>query len=260
MAENINRMRYMSHFRAVHRGAAFLGSRSSDVRQLKPDSWGFVCPVNTPDGSPCGLLNHLSATCQVINTSPDVSKLPEVLFQLGMVAIDNYETVAPASSTYVIFLEGRLLGMVPDQTASRLVDKLRMLKVGTDKRVPETLEIVFVPRNTNGGNGQYPGIFLFSRPARMMRPVYNLAARAIELIGTFEQVYLNICITREEAHKGITTHHEVDEGGFLSNLAKLIPLPDFNQSPRNMYQCQVISALWIVNRHKLLEISLTTDE
>ena len=26
---------------------------------------------------------------------------------------------------------------------------------------------------------------------------------------------------------------------FLSNLAQTIPLPDFNQSPRNMYQCQM---------------------
>lgn len=65
MAENINRMRYMSHFRAVHRGASFMDSRSSDVRQLKPDAWGFLCPVHTPDGAPCGLLNHLSATCHV---------------------------------------------------------------------------------------------------------------------------------------------------------------------------------------------------
>lgn len=65
MAENINRMRYMSHFRAVHRGAAFMDSRSSEVRQLKPDAWGFMCPVHTPDGSPCGLLNHLSSTCHV---------------------------------------------------------------------------------------------------------------------------------------------------------------------------------------------------
>ena len=65
MAENINRMRYMSHFRAVHRGAAFMDSRSSEVRQLKPDAWGFLCPVHTPDGSPCGLLNHLSSTCHV---------------------------------------------------------------------------------------------------------------------------------------------------------------------------------------------------
>lgn len=26
---------------------------------------GFICPVHTPDGAPCGLLNHLSALCKV---------------------------------------------------------------------------------------------------------------------------------------------------------------------------------------------------
>lgn len=26
---------------------------------------GFLCPVHTPDGAPCGLLNHLAAACQV---------------------------------------------------------------------------------------------------------------------------------------------------------------------------------------------------
>lgn len=26
---------------------------------------GFLCPVHTPDGAPCGLLNHMSASCQV---------------------------------------------------------------------------------------------------------------------------------------------------------------------------------------------------
>ena len=62
MAENINRTRYMSHFRAIHRGAFFTEMRTTEVRALLPDAWGFVCPVHTPDGSPCGLLNHLSYT------------------------------------------------------------------------------------------------------------------------------------------------------------------------------------------------------
>lgn len=32
---------------------------------------------------------------------------------------------------------------------------------------------------------------------------------------------------------------EVSKLSFLSNLAQLIPMPDCNQSPRNMYQCQM---------------------
>jgi hypothetical protein len=50
----------------------------------------------------------------------------------------------------------------------------------------------------------------------------------------------------------ITTHQEVTDTSFLSNLACLIPLPDCNQSPRNMYQCQVrkfrYKYLWQYNR------------
>lgn len=59
-------MRYMSHFRAVHRGSFFKEMRTTEARQLLPDAWGFICPVHTPDGTPCGLLNHLTKYCQVV--------------------------------------------------------------------------------------------------------------------------------------------------------------------------------------------------
>ena len=65
MAENINRMRYMSHFRAIHRGSFFQEMRTTEVRALLPDAWGFVCPVHTPDAAPCGLLNHLTMSVHV---------------------------------------------------------------------------------------------------------------------------------------------------------------------------------------------------
>ena len=56
--------RYLSHFRSIHRGAYFAELRTTTVRKLLPESWGFLCPVHTPDGSPCGLLNHFTATCR----------------------------------------------------------------------------------------------------------------------------------------------------------------------------------------------------
>ena len=98
-AERLNFLRFLSHFRAVHRGASFAGLRTTTVRKLLPElvhfylisrshdlviicihkytysiiyepcvfllnrSWGFLCPVHTPDGEPCGLLNHMTCTC-----------------------------------------------------------------------------------------------------------------------------------------------------------------------------------------------------
>ncbi len=54
----------------MHRGAYFAQLRTTAVRKLLPDSWGFMCPVHTPDGSPCGLLTHLAAACRVVSSPP----------------------------------------------------------------------------------------------------------------------------------------------------------------------------------------------
>ena len=60
-------MRFWSHLRSVHRGAYFVEMKTTTVRKLLPDVWGFLCPVHTPDGTLCGLLNHLSLGCNIQN-------------------------------------------------------------------------------------------------------------------------------------------------------------------------------------------------
>ena len=53
-------------------------------------------------------------------------------------------------------------------------------------QVPSALEIGFVPRSKVAS--QFPGIFLFTDIARLIRPVRNLMTDTVEYIGTFEQV------------------------------------------------------------------------
>lgn len=66
-------MRFLSHFRSIHRGniilfftyfiiflhffliynyvgAYFAEMKTTTVRKLLPELWGFICPVHTPDG------------------------------------------------------------------------------------------------------------------------------------------------------------------------------------------------------------------
>ncbi|XP_011500009.1 PREDICTED: DNA-directed RNA polymerase I subunit RPA2 [Ceratosolen solmsi marchali] len=234
VAENINRMRYMSHFRAIHRGSFFQEMRTTEVRQLLPDAWGFICPVHTPDGAPCGLLNHLTMNC-IITKYPDPklkNAVPTILLDLGMLPILITDE---CKNFYTVILDGDVIGLIDENIVTKVIDKLRILKIS--EKVPPTMEIVLIPKKNVPS--QYPGIYLFTGPTRMMRPVKNLSVNKIELIGTFEQIYLNICITAEEAHEGLTTHQELSKTAFLSNLACLIPMPDCNQSPRNMYQCQM---------------------
>jgi DNA-directed RNA polymerase I subunit RPA2 len=64
-------------------------------------------------------------------------------------------------------------------------------------QVPTMMEICLIPKTEFAS--QYPGLFMFTTPARMMRPVKNLALDSMEMIGSFEQVYMDICINQNEA-------------------------------------------------------------
>lgn len=83
VADKLNFIRYLSHFRCVHRGAAFAKMRTTTVRKLLPESWGFLCPVHTPDGEPCGLMNHMTASCEIVAQSWSTVSLPGLLCSLG---------------------------------------------------------------------------------------------------------------------------------------------------------------------------------
>lgn len=235
VAENLNFYRYISHFRAIHRGQFFTELRTTSVRKLLPEAWGFLCPVHTPDGAPCGLLNHLSYTCEVVtDIHSDVSKLPSLLVALGM--SPNIPKVKPSSTSLSVFLDGRIIGNVEPEGLRPLANKLRLLKVHGREMIPKHLEIACVAVTNQG---QYPGLYLFSSCSRMSRAVTHLQSKQKEWIGTFEQVYLDVAITDEEIVEGVTTHQEISPTSMLSLLANLTPFSDFNQSPRNMYQCQM---------------------
>ncbi len=50
---------------------------------------------------------------------------------------------------------------------------------------------------------------------------------------------MDIACLAEDVREGITTHQELDPTNMLSLIASLTPFSDYNQSPRNMYQCQM---------------------
>jgi len=109
IAEKLNYARYISHFRSVHRGAYFAEMKISSVRKLLPDSWGFLCPVNTPDGALCGLLNHLTSSCQPIPSNCEFSKMDfiKTCVELGMKALGLSDLdYIPGDKDFTVVLDG----------------------------------------------------------------------------------------------------------------------------------------------------------
>jgi DNA-directed RNA polymerase I subunit RPA2 len=245
MADKINYFRFISHFRSIHRGAFWMDSRVTDVRKLRPDQFGFICPVHTPDGAPCGLLNHLTHVCKIhcSQIEPNEERkrnlaLIEVLLTLGMRLNDHHKFSSSNKSdedVTPVILNGAVAGVIPTRRVRGFEQRLRHLKVTqTDpqERIPHHLEIVVLPEEMGSS------IYLATSQYRFQRPVLSLATGKTEWIGALESIFMNIAMTKEHVKQG-TTHMEHDPTNMLSNVGNLTPFSDFNQSPRNVYQCQM---------------------
>lgn len=247
VAERLNFLRFCSHFRSVHRGSFFMEMKTTAVRKLLPDQWGFLCPVHTPDGGPCGLLSHLSLECKPMTHPASANEkgmldLDELLISLGVAPVGaggmSGEGRANAwHSQFPVCLDGRVIGSADPSVCKGMAAYLRSLKVQSPPKVPPTLEVALIPIGDAGS--PYPGLYLFTSAARMVRPILQRSSGKTEMIGPMEQAFMDIACLDEDIREGITTHQELDPTNMLSLIANLTPFSDQNQSPRNMYQCQM---------------------
>ncbi|KAK8800745.1 hypothetical protein WA158_000070 [Blastocystis sp. Blastoise] len=240
VAEKLNHWRYLAHFASVHRGQFFTEMKTTAVRKLLPESWGFLCCVHTPDGAPCGLLNHLCAACSLTTKKEEYTDMDKICTQLGMIPVYSTGIIAPYNYLPVEY-NGRIMGRIDPLKAEYLATQLRYLKLCPKEdmiAMPIDTEICYIPPDVIKG-GQYPGIFISNDAARFIRPVKHIPTGKTEFIGALEQVYLDIACVNEDIKPNITSHIELSPANMLSLIAQLTPFSDFNQSPRNMYQCQM---------------------
>lgn len=131
---------------------------------------------------------------------------------------------------YPVMIDGRLAGYVENHHAEGFVNSMRALKI-EGKVIPNRTEIAFLKKG-KFRHTVFPMIFITTTPARFLRPVNNLNFDKLEWITPLEQVFLDIDLPEG-------THAEISSGNILSILPQHIPFINYNQSPRNMYQCQM---------------------
>ncbi|MGH0158820.1 UNVERIFIED_CONTAM: hypothetical protein FKN15_039089 [Acipenser sinensis] len=256
VADKLNFIRYLSHFRCVHRGAAFAKMRTTMVRRLLPESWGFLCPVHTPDGEPCGLMNHMTATCEIVSQSFPTTSLPALLCSLGVTPVDGMPS-QPYQDCYPVVLDGAMIGWVEKDLAPSVADSLRNFKVTPGEAelvTPGEAELVTPGEAELVTPGEAelvtPGEAELVTPgeAELVTPgeAELVTPGEAELVTpgeaelvTPDELFLDVGILEEEIVPGVMTHQELFPHSMLSVVASFIPYSDHNQSPRNMYQCQM---------------------
>lgn len=246
IAERLNNARFWSHLRSIHRGAYFVEMKTTKVRKLLPESWGFLCPVHTPDGGLCGLLNHLAMGCSVQVPLPEaydresLLALREVLVEFGMLP-DEFGVLGNSAHLPVVF-DGRVLGLVAKRAAEEFAAGVR--KVLKSPLAPgfatfRTLSVTLVsPDPSLRRVAQFPGVYLSLADGRPLRSVFNAAHGFVEVLDPLEQSFLMVAASGSEMTRA-HTHVELSTELILSELAAQTPFMVHNQSPRNMYQCQM---------------------
>jgi DNA-directed RNA polymerase I subunit RPA2 len=183
------------------------------------DHYLFLCPPSGPDDRDDWAVDK--AFKKLLST---VGIVP-----MGTGGGDGQLILGPA---YIpVLVDGVVFGGVKASRAADIVAQLRLLKVtgGTDSgtRLDPTTELAYIPYSPLGG--AYPGLYIFTQPGRMIRPVLHLKTRAVEWIGPMEQVFMDIACLADDK-RAETTHMELGPGIMLSQVASMTPF-------RSMLDC-----------------------
>ncbi|CRG96398.1 DNA-directed RNA polymerase I subunit RPA2, putative [Plasmodium gallinaceum] len=202
-ADEINNLRLLTNFRAIHRGCFFQDVKVLTPRKLLGESWGFICPVHTPDGSPCGLLNHLSQFCYIHNLASNESHKLNIKLYLKKIGINV--NLDETSGIQVVF---------EDENIPIIVDSIPITYIGY-KDFKRTVYKLKYAKNHNLYNlksyfeinaylnesSMMDCILINTFPGRIIRPLFNLKMKSIEFISPSYQPYVSIAINYEDIKK-----------------------------------------------------------
>jgi len=116
-AQVLNRLShqsFISHLRRVNSPSDKTGSNGKIVkpRKLHGSSWGYLCPAETPEGQPVGLVKNLALTAK-ITTNSNSHVVRAVVMTLGIKPIAECE-IANIAGNVLVFVNGDWLGITTE--------------------------------------------------------------------------------------------------------------------------------------------------
>jgi len=234
-------------------------------RQLHNTHWGMVCPAETPEGQPVGLVKNLTLMAYVTTGRAATRKFLEACEALDMEPLYEIRRSDIPKSTKV-FMNGSWIGVHKD--ANHLVQKLREIR---RRRGEINVSIVWDIRDrevrihTDAGRCCRP-LFIVGDDNRLTikrskhlkwlrqgkrvdkdgnEENYSwdelLKDGLIEYIDTAEEETTSIAMVLSDLEYGRRneveyTHCEIHPSMILGVVASIIPFPDHNQGPRNTFQ------------------------
>ena len=222
-------------------------AKGAKIRQVHPSQVMYICPSETPEGAPVGIVLNFSLLTRISERYPTVLVLEELQDCDSLILLANFDE--PNILTKV-FLNGGLVGVTREP--KKLVENIKLLR--KCKKLPYDVSVNYHGNN----NGKDNTVLVYSDEGRLLRPLFRVEGDSLTAKiedGTDWDVLV------EEGHIVYLDHNEIDNAVvafypselanyrsdyceiapamMLGVMASIIPFPDHSQSPRNCYQASM---------------------
>lgn len=215
-------------------------------RQLHWTHWGINCPSETPEGQSCGLVKNLALLTH-IRVGCTAASITRIMLMLCPITPCSTEPSVQAP----VLINGDIIGHCAHPVG--VVAKLRRMRQNHD--IPVDTSIIFRHQAifvyTDGGCCIRP-LFVVSRLARIPEVLQGMQWRRATLWPTLLAEGIVEFLDKEEEEEACVavrpaqlldnseyTHLEIHPSSILGLCTSLIPFPERNQAPRNMYQASM---------------------
>jgi len=238
VSQVLNRLSYLatvSHLRRIQTPVEKSGKLLAP-RKLHGSSWGYVCPVETPEGHSVGIVKALSMLTSITQHTPSAVALQVMK---GIDCIRWIGEMNDYNGTSVV-LNGVILGYTSDplKVHEHLKRAKKSFKLHIHSGISWNILQSEINVETDGGRFVRP-VFQVKDSKCIDAPASNTwnewVSKCIEFIDSSESENVRIAMTPKEITK-LHTHCEIHPTMILGHMASSIPMSDHNQSPRNTYQ------------------------
>lgn len=240
VSQVLNRLSYsatISHLRRIQTPVEKSGKLLAP-RKLHGTSWGYVCPVETPEGHSVGIVKGMSMLTSISQHSPSI------------VVINFLETLS--SLVWVTKVPKRYIGNQIVVNGVIVAYAHSPIEVHAALREAKR-KFILHPHTGISWNVMESTINIETDGGRFVRPVFRVEngkivmpekkptewndwiRSCIEYIDPCESEVVRIAMSPDKV-TNIHTHCEIHPTLMLGHMAASIPLSDHNQSPRNTYQ------------------------
>uniref|UniRef100_A0A7S0GPQ0 DNA-directed RNA polymerase n=1 Tax=Amorphochlora amoebiformis TaxID=1561963 RepID=A0A7S0GPQ0_9EUKA len=260
MIDRVNYLNFISNFDLVHRGMYFRKLKAAQPRKQRIDSIGLICPVHTPDGTSSGLINHFSQNSLItmsdtLNLISNGNLYYEIIVSINIILPNKDLFLSLSNNKYALIIENCTMTVFFRTNCHYLVlrylhynkriianKSINLKHVDIMKRKIGNIHLSEIVISIENNIGSTIKMEYNSMDQRIMKMFKYSNSCYYGFLGVFEIRKLQVAIGLN-FHNILNiskySHIEYKELNLLSFVASLVPFSNQNQSPRNMYQCQM---------------------